>query len=62
VTRPDEQPPVAIESPCIDVCAIDDETGLCAGCLRTLGEIATWGSLTADQRRAVMLELPLRRI
>jgi len=47
---PDE--PVA--SPCISVCRIDSSTGLCVGCLRTLDEIAVWGSLDDEARLAVL--------
>ncbi|MBL8535358.1 MAG: DUF1289 domain-containing protein [Betaproteobacteria bacterium] len=48
-------------SPCIKVCVMDDATGLCRGCLRTLDEIAYWSSYTADERRAVLARLPARR-
>lgn len=50
----------AIESPCILVCTIDDKTGFCFGCGRTQGEINTWTAMTAQDRRAVMAELPAR--
>ena len=40
-------------SPCVAVCRMDDASGLCAGCLRTLDEIAAWGVLSDDERRAV---------
>jgi predicted Fe-S protein YdhL (DUF1289 family) len=50
-----------IASPCIRLCIVDGGSGLCLGCLRTLGEIAAWASL-GDQRRAeIMAELPARR-
>jgi len=39
-------------SPCISVCRLDASSGLCVGCLRTLDEIAAWGSLDDDARRA----------
>jgi predicted Fe-S protein YdhL (DUF1289 family) len=35
------------------VCRIDAATGLCAGCLRTLDEIAAWSTLDDASRRAV---------
>lgn len=44
-----ENPP----SPCVSVCSIDAASGLCAGCLRTLDEIAAWSTLDASARRAV---------
>jgi predicted Fe-S protein YdhL (DUF1289 family) len=54
-------PVVRIESPCINICEIDDITGLCAGCARTIDEIAGWTSGTAAWRDAVMAALPARR-
>lgn len=53
--------PQALESPCIEICAIDPGTGLCEGCHRTLSEIAGWARLSAGERRRIMLELPVRR-
>ena len=44
-------PPLA--SPCSGVCRIDAASGLCAGCHRTLDEIAGWQSMGAAERRAV---------
>ena len=48
-------------SPCISVCRIDDATGLCVGCLRTLDEIAAWGMLDDDARRDVWRAIDERR-
>ncbi len=53
--------PSSIESPCNKVCVIDAACGLCIGCGRTLAEIGGWISMTADERRRVMDELPARR-
>ena len=50
-----------ITSPCTNVCAIDPATGWCAGCLRTIDEIAAWGGLDNAARRAVLKLLPVRR-
>ena len=50
-----------IPSPCTGVCAIDPATGWCAGCLRTIDEIAAWGSLDEATKRAVCKRLPARR-
>lgn len=49
-----------LETPCIDVCQID-ASGLCAGCGRTIDEIASWGTMSPERRRAIMAELPARR-
>jgi Predicted Fe-S protein len=50
-----------IPSPCTSVCKIDAATGWCAGCLRTIDEIAAWGSLDDRTRRTVWKRLPARR-
>ena len=48
-------------SPCINVCRIDPDTGLCAGCLRTLQEIARWAGYSDEEKRAVCRALEMRR-
>jgi predicted Fe-S protein YdhL (DUF1289 family) len=53
--------PSPILSPCIQVCAIDPATGLCAGCGRTLDEIARWSSMSEQERARVMQQLPARK-
>ncbi len=47
-------------SPCINVCRMDLQTGLCQGCLRTIEEIAAWSTLTPEEKRAVLEQLPSR--
>ena len=49
-----------IESPCVKVCVIHPAARLCVGCHRSIEEIAAWSRLTADERRAIMAELPGR--
>ena len=51
----------SIASPCTKVCAIDERTGWCEGCLRSLDEIAAWGVLSAAERQAVWARLAERR-
>lgn len=53
--------PAPIVTPCIKVCFVDPESGLCLGCFRTTGEVAGWLSMTSDRRAEVMAELPGRR-
>jgi predicted Fe-S protein YdhL (DUF1289 family) len=50
-----------VASPCISVCRIDEASGLCVGCLRTLDEIAAWSVLDDDERSAVLAMLPARK-
>lgn len=47
-------------SPCVSVCQMDAVSGWCAGCLRTLPEIAAWSQLDEDAKRAVWRQLGLR--
>lgn len=54
-------PPAPIKTPCIKVCVVDGESGLCLGCYRTLGEVAGWARLEAGERERIMAELPARR-
>ena len=43
-----------IQSPCIGVCSMDDSTGLCQGCYRTMDEIQGWWDLDNAQKQAVI--------
>jgi len=54
-------PPAPIKTPCIKVCVVDGESGLCLGCYRRLNEVATWSRLTDAERDAILAELPDRR-
>lgn len=54
-------PPPPIKTPCIKVCVVDGESGLCLGCYRKLNEVATWGRLTDAERDRILAELPERR-
>ena len=56
-----DAPPRPIATPCIQVCAIDGESGLCLGCYRTLQEVATWSKLSDAARAAIMAQAPARR-
>ncbi len=50
-----------VASPCTSVCRMDERTGWCEGCLRTLDEIAGWSVLADADKRAVWLLLEQRR-
>jgi len=43
-----------VRSPCIQVCQLDEEHGLCRGCLRTADEIARWGASTNRERHVIL--------
>jgi len=50
-----------ISSPCIAVCVMNTETGLCKGCYRTLDEIENWPKLDGDAKRAVIQNAAARK-
>jgi len=54
-------PPAPIKTPCIKVCVVDGESGLCLGCYRRLNEVAAWARLSEAEREAILAELPDRR-
>lgn len=49
-----------MRSPCIQVCRIDEQSGWCIGCGRTLTEIASWGSVSEAQQAEIWRQLPER--
>jgi uncharacterized protein len=49
-----------VSSPCVRVCILDPESGLCEGCGRTREEIARWFRLPEEERLRIMAELPVR--
>jgi uncharacterized protein len=49
-----------LETPCINVCLLDDATGLCAGCGRSIDEIARWSAMSDRERSDIMALLPER--
>jgi uncharacterized protein len=55
-----EDAPLRPQSPCTNVCVLD-EAGLCAGCLRDLTEIASWGSMTSAEQWQLLAVLKERR-
>ena len=51
-----------IASPCNKVCVINEATGLCRGCYRTLEEISSWLEMTPEQKIATLEALPDRKV
>ena len=51
-----------MNSPCIKVCQMDPQHGLCLGCARTLDEIARWGGMTDVEREQIMAQLLRRKL
>lgn len=53
--------PPAIATPCVKICVVDGESGLCLGCQRTLAEVAGWTGYSDAERAEIMVQLPARR-
>ena len=51
---------IDIESPCIGVCAMDEATGFCQGCYRTMDEIQQWWDSDNTQKQVVIDEANAR--
>jgi predicted Fe-S protein YdhL (DUF1289 family) len=51
-----------IDSPCVRICMLHPDTGLCIGCKRSRDEIAIWSRLSPEARQRVMDDLPTRRV
>lgn len=52
--------PSPVPSPCVSLCKMNRDSGLCEGCLRTLDEIIAWSRADDDFKRAVWAQLPGR--
>jgi predicted Fe-S protein YdhL (DUF1289 family) len=49
-----------IETPCEKICVVDQPSGLCRGCGRSLAEIECWTRYSAGERARIMDKLPAR--
>lgn len=49
-------------SPCIGVCSIDEVSGFCLGCQRSLDEIKGWWDMTVAQQTSLLNELSERQL
>ncbi len=47
-------------SPCEKICIVDQTSGLCRGCGRSLAEIERWTRYSDAERAEVMARLPER--
>jgi predicted Fe-S protein YdhL (DUF1289 family) len=51
----------SVPSPCVSVCQMEEASGLCLGCRRTIEEIRDWIILTPDEKRAVLARIEERK-
>lgn len=50
-----------VRSPCIGVCQLSPDNGLCLGCLRSLEEISVWSRVSPDEQRRILATVAERR-
>lgn len=48
------------DSPCVNVCQIHPDKGICIGCYRTAAEISSWRTMEPATRHALLAALPAR--
>jgi predicted Fe-S protein YdhL (DUF1289 family) len=51
----------AVPSPCVNICRMEAASGLCAGCWRTIDEIAAWSKMDDEGKRRVWQAIALRQ-
>jgi predicted Fe-S protein YdhL (DUF1289 family) len=49
-------------SPCINICQMDQDSGLCVGCYRTIEEISAWSRASDDEQRRITTKVLQRRL
>lgn len=54
-------PGSGVPSPCVGVCRMDEATGHCTGCWRTLDEIARWSTASEADKRAIWARIEQRQ-
>ena len=50
-----------VPSPCISVCIMAPDSGLCTGCWRTIEEIMQWSTADDQLKRSVWVEIKRRQ-
>jgi len=48
-------------TPCVRICKLDEASGICAGCHRTLDEIEKWSEYTDEQKKQIMVAIDIRK-
>ena len=50
------------DSPCIDICTIDRDSGECIGCGRTVEEINNWANFDNLKKKQILENLNARKM
>ncbi|MFM9835142.1 MAG: DUF1289 domain-containing protein [Methylophilaceae bacterium] len=51
-----------VQSPCISICSMNEATGLCVGCFRTMEEIEQWWDLPLAKQSEIIEKARAREI
>ena len=54
MASPDKPVATKLPSPCVSICQMDPQDGVCLGCYRTRAEIAAWRSMDQDDQLALL--------
>jgi uncharacterized protein len=49
-------------SPCVNICVMDEATGWCTGCFRTIDEIVAWGTARNIDKWSILESLEAREV
>ena len=50
-----------VESPCIQICYMDEALNVCIGCYRTQDEIARWGAAGDKTKKEILKAIEVRK-
>ncbi len=50
-----------VQSPCVGVCSIDEASGFCHGCYRTIEEIKGWWNMSQPEQLKLVADLEQRQ-
>lgn len=53
---------IEVKSPCIGVCAMDETSGFCQGCYRSIDEIKAWWDMGQDAQKDLLVTLEERQM
>lgn len=51
-----------VKSPCISICAMNEDTGFCHGCYRSIDEIKAWWDMDAEAKKNLLVTLDDRQL
>ena len=61
-TTPKPEIDYSVPSPCVMICTLDSDSGLCDGCHRTMDEIREWMILPREEKLVVLEKVEERKL